>query len=444
MRNTMQVSIETTSGLERRLTVAIPANTVDAEVTKRLNDAAKTVRINGFRKGKVPMRVVKQRFGAGVRQEVLGDTINRSFYEALQKEAIRPAGQPNIEPKQMDEGKDIEYIATFEVYPVVELQGLDGLEVTKYDADIADADVDKIINTLRENNAEWNAVERVVADGEQVNIDFDGTKDGEAFEGGAGKGVDLILGSNTMIAGFESGLVGAKAGDEVELNLTFPDDYQAEDLRGAAVVFKVAVNSVSEKVLPELNDEFFAKFGVTDSDTEKFKKEVQENMEREKQIALKAKVKDQLMDALLAANEIETPKSLVSAEVDAMRNQMVQQYGGATENMDLRSLLPDDMFRERAEKRTTLGLLVAAIVDQEKLKADKDVVRRLIEDAAATYQDPDSVINQYYGDERLLASVEAAALEEGVVDFLLSKANITEVTVNYEEAIKPLEAAETE
>lgn len=436
----MQVSIETTSGLERRLTVAIPANTVDAEVTKRLNDAAKTVRINGFRKGKVPMRVVKQRFGAGVRQEVLGDTINRSFYEALQKEAIRPAGQPNIEPKQMDEGKDIEYVATFEVYPVVELQGLEGLEVTKYDADITDADVDKIIDTLRENNAEWNAVERVAADGEQVNIDFDGTKDGEAFDGGAGKGVDLILGSNTMIAGFESGLVGAKAGDEVELNLTFPDDYQAEDLRGAAVVFKVVVNSVSEKVLPELNDEFFAKFGVTDSDTEKFKQEVQENMDREKQIALKAKVKDQLMDALLAANEIETPKSLVSAEIDAMRNQMVQQYGGAAENMDLRSLLPDDMFRERAEKRTTLGLLVAAIVDQEKLKADKDVVRRLIEDAAATYQDPESVINQYYGDERLLASVEAAALEEGVVDFLLAKAVIAEVTVSYEEAIKPLEA----
>lgn len=436
----MQVSIETTSGLERRLTVAIPANTVDAEVTKRLNDAAKTVRINGFRKGKVPMRVVKQRFGAGVRQEVLGDTINRSFYEALQKEAIRPAGQPNIEPKQMDEGKDIEYVATFEVYPVVELQGLEGLEVTKYDADIADADVDKIIDTLRENNAEWNAVERAAADGEQVNIDFDGTKDGEAFDGGAGKGVDLILGSNTMIAGFESGLVGAKAGDEVELNLTFPDDYQAEDLRGAAVVFKVVVNTVSEKVLPELNDEFFAKFGVTDSDTEKFKEEVQENMEREKQIALKAKVKDQLMDALLAANEIETPKSLVSAEIDAMRNQMVQQYGGAAENMDLRSLLPDDMFRERAQKRTALGLLVAAIVDQEKLKADKDVVRQLIEDAAATYQDPESVINQYYGDERLLASVEAAALEEGVVDFLLSKASIAEVTVSYEEAIKPLEA----
>jgi len=444
MRNTMQVSIETTSGLERRLTVAIPANTVDAEVTKRLNDAAKTVRINGFRKGKVPMRVVKQRFGAGVRQEVLGDTINRSFYEALQKEAIRPAGQPNIEPKQMDEGKDIEYVATFEVYPVVELQGLEGLEVTKYDADITDADVDKIIDTLRENNAQWDVVERAAADGEQVNIDFDGTKEGEAFEGGAGKGVDLILGSNSMIAGFESGLVGAKAGDDVELNLTFPDDYQAEDLRGAAVVFKVVVNSVSEKVLPELNDEFFAKFGVTESDTEKFKEEVQENMEREKQIALKAKVKDQLMDALLAANEIETPKSLVSAEIDAMRNQMVQQYGGAAENMDLRSLLPDDMFRERAEKRTTLGLLVAAIVDQEKLKADKDVVRRLIEDAAATYQDPDSVINQYYSNERLLASVEAAALEEGVVDFLLSKANITDVTVNYEEAIKPLEAAAAE
>ena len=440
----MQVSIEATSGLERRLTVAIPADTVDAEVTKRLNDAAKNVRINGFRKGKVPMRVVKQRFGAGVRQEVLGDTINRSFYEALQKEAIRPAGQPNIEPKQMDEGKDIEYVATFEVYPVVELKGLDDLEVTKYDAEITEADVDKIIDTLRKNNAEWKPVKRKAKKGEQVNIDFEGTKDGEAFEGGSGESVDLILGSDSMIPGFEAGLVGAKASEVVELNLTFPEDYQAEELRGAAVIFSVTVNTVSEQILPELNDEFFAKFGVEGSDVDSFKKEVQENMEREKQIALKAKIKDQLMEALLSANEIDTPKALVSSEIDAMRTQMVQQYGGAAQNLDLRSLLPDDMFRERAEKRTALGLLVAAIVDQEKLKADKSVVRRLIEDAAATYQDPDSVINQFYSNERLLASVEAAALEEGVVDFLLSKAKVTEATVSYEDAIKPLDASAAE
>ena len=438
----MQVSVETTSGLERRLTVGIPADVVDKEVQKRLNEATKTVSINGFRKGKVPLKVVKQRYGAGVRQEVLGDTINRSFYEAVQKESIRPAGQPNIQPKQMDEGKDIEYIATFEVYPVIELKGTEGIDVTSYDAEISEDDVTKIIETLRKNQAEWSEVKRKAKKDDQVNIDFLGTKGGEPFDGGKGEKVDLILGSKQMIPGFEDGLIGVKSGETRSLELTFPEDYQSEELRGADVVFEVTANSVSEKKLQALDEAFFEKFGVTEGGEEQFRKEVKENMEREKEIAKRAKVKDQLMDALLEANEVDVPKALLASEIDAMRQQMVQQYGGAAQGLDLKSILPDDMFLERAQKRVALGLVVSEVVSQNSLKAEKDVVKRLIEEAASSYEDPEGVVQQYYSNERLLQSVEAAALEEAVVELLFDKANVTDATVSYEEVIKPLEGAE--
>lgn len=440
----MQVSVETTSGLERRITVGIPAEVVDKEVKKRLSEAAKTIRINGFRKGKVPLKVVKQHYGAGVRQEVLGDTINRSFYEAVQKESIRPAGQPNIQPKQLEEGKDIEFVATFEVYPSIELQGTDGIEVTRYDADISEDDVTKIIETLQKNQAAWEPVDRKSKLDDQVNINFLGQKDGEPFDGGKGENVDLVLGSKQMIPGFEDGLVGVKADETRSLELTFPEDYQAEELRGADVVFEVSVNSVSARKLPEIDDAFFEKFGVTGGDEEKFRSEVKENMEREKEIAKRSKLKDQLMDALLAANKVESPKSLLSAEIDALRQQTVQQYGGAAEGLDLKSILPDDMFKERAEKRVALGLVVSEVVTQNKLKADKDVVRRLIEEAAASYEEPEAVVQQYYSNENLLQSVEAAALEEAVVELLLSKANVTDASVSYEEVIKPLPSVESE
>lgn len=248
----MQVSIETTSGLERRLTVGVPAEVIDKEVNKRLQEAAKTVRINGFRKGKVPVKVVRQKYGAGVRQEVLGETINRSFYDALNEKDIKPAGQPSIEPKQFEEGKDFEFVATFEVYPEIELSGIDGVQVNKYEADITDADIDQMIETLRKSQASWDEVQRESKDGDRVNIDFTGTKDGEAFDGGSAEGHNLELGSGSMITGFEDGIVGMKAGDEKTLSLKFPDDYQQESLQGAAVEFNIKLNTVSERKLPEL------------------------------------------------------------------------------------------------------------------------------------------------------------------------------------------------
>ncbi len=434
----MQVSVETTTGLERRITVGIPADVVDQEVEKRLKEAAKTVRINGFRKGKVPMKVVRSRYATGVRQEVLGDTINRSFYDAVQKESLRPAGQPAIDAKQIEEGKDIEYVATFEVYPDVAVDGLGDTEITKFDAEITDKDIDNMIDVLRKGQATWKDVKRKSKKTDQVNIDFVGTKGGEEFEGGSAKGHDLVLGSDTMIPGFEKGIIGMKTGEEKVLALTFPEDYTSEELQGADVEFNITVNNVSGQVLPDLDEAFFEKYGVTGSDEENFRTDVKENMEKEKQKAIKAKLKEQVMEALISANEIEVPKALISNEIKAIRNQMLQQYGDAAKNVDMASILPDDMFREQATRRTTLGLLLSEVVSKEKLTADKDLVRSLVEEQAASYEDPETVVNYYYSNEQILAGIEAAALEDQVVNFLLNNAKVKEETVSYDEIIKSL------
>ena len=439
----MQVSVETTSGLERRLTVGIPADQVDQEVNKRLQQAAKTVRINGFRPGKVPFKVVQKRYGAGVRQEVLGDQINRAYFDAVNQEKLRPAGQPNIETTQMDSGKDVEFVATFEVYPEVELKSIDGVAVEKLSAEITDEDVTEMIETLRKSQAKWADAEegKAAEDGDRVVIDFKGTKDGEAFEGGSAEDQRLVLGSGHMIDGFESGLVGAKAGDEKTLNLTFPEDYQAEELQGAAVEFAVTVKGVEVQELPEINEDFFKVFGVEGGDEEAFRKEVRENMENEKDKAAKASLKTQIFDALVSANEIEVPKALVANEITALRNQTAQQYGQLSDKIDLSTILPDSMFEEQAKKRTHLGLLVSEVVAKEELKADKDRVKEMVEVLASTYEDPESVVNYYFGNEQLLAGVEAAVLEEQVVEKLVESAEVTEKSVSYKDLIGQQQAS---
>lgn len=435
----MQVSLETTSGLERRLTVGVPADLIDSEVNKRLQEAAKSVRINGFRKGKVPMKVVKQRFGAGVRQEVLGDAINRSFQEALQQKSVVPAGQPKIEPKQFEEGKDFEFVATFEVYPEIELKSIDGAEVKRQSAEITEADIDEMIESLRKNQASWEDVEREAQDGDRVNIDFVGTKDGEAFEGGSAEGHNLVLGSNSMIPGFEEGLVGLKAGDEKTLALKFPEDYQVESLKGADTEFKVTVNAVQAQKLPELDGEFFKAFGVTEGGEEAFRSDVKDNMEREKEKIIQNKVKTQVLDALLEKNELEVPNALVAAEIKALRQQAMQQYGQLGSKLDVESLLPDDLFRERAQKRTALGLLIAEVVKENNISVDQDLVTEMLESIAATYEDSESVVNYYRSNQQMMANIEAAVLENQVVDKLLESANVVDESVSYSQLIKNTE-----
>ncbi len=431
----MQVSLETTSGLERRLTVGIPAKRIEDEINVRLQKAAKTIRINGFRTGKVPMRVVKQRIGSSIRQEVLGEIVNETFMEAIQQQSVNPAGRPNIEPSKMEEGEDFEYVATFEVFPEIALADFSVIKVEKYAAEITEADVDKMIDILRKQNQGWAIVERAAANEDKVNIDYLGTKEGVAFQGGTAEGSDLVLGSGRMIPGFEDGIVGMNAGAEKVLNISFPENYHAEELKGAAVEFKIKVNSVSEPKLPELNEEFYKMFGVDAADAQQFRDDVKTNMQREVKSSIKNKIKTQIMDALLELQQLDVPKALIDMEIDQLRRQAITQFGGGAK-LDP-NLLPAEMFSAQAKRRVSLGLVLNEVIKQNQLEADKEKVREMVEDMASTYQDPEEVINYYYGNEQQLASIQSAVLEDAVVDFILSQANVTISNVSYEEAIKP-------
>jgi trigger factor len=434
----MQVSIETTSGLERRLTVGVPAERVDVEVDSRLQKAAKDVRLPGFRPGKVPMKVMRQRFGAGVRQEVVGEVLSQSFQEAVVQEKLRPAGQPSIEPRNLEAGKDLEYIATFEVFPDVDVAEMQGFTVNKPVAEVTDADIDNIIDVFRKQQGSWEAVERDAVQGDKVNINYVGTRDGEPFEGGSAEDSDLELGSGRMIPGFEDGIVGMKAGEKKTLELNFPEDYHSEELKGASVIFEVTLNSVLQLVPAELNEELYEKYGVEEGGEEQFRKEVAENMARELKNAIEGKVKKQVMDAMLEAHQsVEVPKALIGNEIENMRKQMFQQFGGAgAQDLDLKSMLPDEMFADNAEQRVKLGLVMAEYINRNELKADPDRIRQTIEEMASTYQEPEEVIKYYYSDQEQLAGVESKVLEDQAVEKLLESANIVENECSYQEAIQ--------
>jgi trigger factor len=440
----MQVSIETTSNLERRLTIGVPAERVEKEVNARLQRAAQQARINGFRPGKVPMKVIRQRFGDGVRQEVLGEVMSQSFYEAVQQEKLKPAGRPAIEPKNLEPGKDLEYVAVFEVFPEVASQDYSAIEVVKPVAELTDQDLDKMIETLRKQQGSWVDVARAAQSGDQVNIDYVGTKDGEAFEGGSAEGSNLVLGSGRMIPGFEDAVIGMQAGAEKTVALSFPADYHNEALKGAAVEFNIKLNTVQEQKPAELDGEFFAKFGVKDGGEEQFRKEVAENMARELRNATKNKIKNQVMDGLLKMHgELAVPKALVAEEIGVQRNQMVQQFGGANGNLDFAKLLPDEMFHAQAERRVKLGLILNDIIARDEVKADAARVRSAIEEIASTYEEPQEVIDWYYGNRQQLQGVEAMVLEEQVVEKLLEQAKVSEQPCSYEEALKPAATADT-
>ncbi|ORL50598.1 trigger factor [Pseudomonas putida] len=432
----MQVSVENTSALERRMTIAVPAERVENEVNKRLQQTAKRAKIAGFRPGKVPMNVIRQRFEADARQEAFGDLVQASFYEAIVEQKLNPAGAPAVEPKSFEKGKDLEFVAIFEVFPEFTVAGLESINVERLSAEVADADLDNMLEVLRKQNTRFEAVERAAQNDDQVNIDFVGKVDGEVFAGGSAKGTPLVLGSGRMIPGFEEGLVGAKAGEERVVNVTFPEDYQNLDLAGKAAEFTITVNSVAAPVLPELNEEFFAQFGIKESTLEGFRTEVRKNMERELRQAIKTKVKNQVMDGLLAANPIEVPKALLENEVNRLRVQAVQQFGGNIKPEQL----PAELFAEQAKRRVVLGLIVAEVVKQFELKPDDAKVREMIEEMASAYQEPEQVIAWYYKNDQQMNEVRSVVLEEQVVDTVLQKATVTDKSVSYEEAVKPAEA----
>jgi len=430
----MQVTVETTAGLERKMRVVVPSERVEVQVTEKIKQTAKQAKINGFRPGKVPLREVKRRFGAGIRQEVSSEMIQSTYGEALQKEAINPAGMPKIEEVNIEEGKDLEYTAVFEVFPEVEVSGLENIEVERLSSSIEEADLEKMIDTLREQRLVYAETDRAAAEKDQVNLDFEGFLEDEPFEGGKAEGTDLVLGSGSMIPGFEDGLAGLKADEEKDLKLTFPENYQAENLAGQEVLFKIKVNKVSEPELPELNDAFFEQFDVKEGGVEAFRKEVTNNMKRELDSAIKTKVKDQVMDGLSENNEVDLPQSLIDQEVNRMRQEAVQQFGGGAQFDP--SMLPAEMFTEQAQKRVKIGLIVSSIVDKNNLVADAEAVRETIEEMAATYQEPEEVINYYYSNEQQLSQIQNMVLEAQIVDFVLDSAKVTDKTVSYDEAVK--------
>ncbi len=436
----MQVSVESTSALERRMTVGVPAERIETEVNKRLQQTASRAKVPGFRPGKVPMSVIRQRYEDSARQEALGDLIQATYYEAIVAQKLNPAGAPAVEPKVFEKGKDLEYVATFEVFPEIQLAGFDGLAIERQQADVQDSDVDNMLEILRKQNTRFEAVERAAENGDQLNIDFVGKIDGEAFAGGSAKGTPLVLGSGRMIPGFEEALVGVKAGEERVINPTFPSDYQNLDLAGKTAEFTITVNSVSAPQLPELNDEFFALFGIKEGGIDGFRAEVRKNMERELRQAIKSKVKNQVMEGLLAANPVEVPKALIANEVNRLRVQAVQQFGGNIKP----DQLPAELFEEQAKRRVVLGLIVAEVVKKTELKPDENRVRELIEEMASAYQEPQQVVAWYLKNEQQLNEVRSVVLEEQVVDTVLQQAKVTDKAVSYEEAVKPAEAPQAD
>ena len=431
----MQVSVETTEGLERKLTIAIPGDRVDTAVNARLQEAAQTIRLNGFRQGKVPLKVVKNKFGKGVRQEVVGELMNQTYFEAIAQESLKPAGQPRIEPTSMDEGKDVEFVAVFEVYPEIELPDFAAIKAERLVAEVSDDDIDEMIETLRKQRQTWVPVERAAADGDMVNIDYVGKKEGEEFQGGKAAGQNLVLGSERMIPGFEDGVIGKSAGEDFTLQLKFPDDYHSEELAGAEVEFELTLNTVSEQSLPEVNEDFFKSFGVEEGGMEAFREEVSNNMQREMKNASRNKLKTTLMDALISDLEVAIPAALMSNEIHQLKQQTVQQMGGG-QGFDPHSM-PDDLFREQAKRRVTLGLIMGEVISQQSIQADAEKVRDAVEEIAATYESPEEVVKWYYSNEEQLQGIESSVIEDQVFDYIIEQAQVSDKEVSYQDVIKP-------
>ena len=428
----MQVSVETTSGLERRLTIVVPSDQFENQVAAKLAAARGQVRLPGFRPGKVPMKEVRRRFGTAVRAETATEVMRTSFSDAVQQEALAPAGSPTLNVVKLDPGDDFEFIATFEVFPRVELADFTKLEIVKPVCAITDADVDDMVQRLREQRREWDDVARGVEEGDRVTVDFEGTLDGESFEGGKGEGINFVVGAGQMIEDFDQALRGMASGEDKDFPAVFPDDYQRDELAGKTVEFSVRVLSVQAPRLPEIDDEFFVAFGVEEGGMEAFREEVTGNMRRELDAAIRARVKERVMDQMLKHHDVQLPQALVHQEIHALKDRML----GQVREADRKSLsLPDDLFRQRAERQVSLALITREIVRSHKLSADAERVRKRIEELAEPYTDRDQVIAWYYQNEEQLSGVEMAVLEDQVVDALLEQAQVSLQESSYADII---------
>lgn len=431
----MQVSVEASEGLERRMTVELPAEKVNQAVEKRLKEIARTVRLDGFRPGKVPLSVVRKRFSNDAKQEVFGDLVQSSYFEALMQEKLNPAGEPAIEPVEKSVNDGMAYVAVFEVMPEVTLNSLGDVTVKRPVVEVTDEDLNEMVEKLRKQRITWNEVDRAAQEGDQITINFKGYMDGEAFEGGSAEGIPLELGSKGMIEGFEEGLVGARAGEARTLELTFPESYHAEKLAGKPATFEVEVTKVSEAVLPEVNEEFIKAFGISEEGVDGFYKEIRANMTRELEDKIRSLVKEQAMDALLQVNDLEVPKALVKREAEVLLQQTKANLaqGGQGNNLNL----PVELFEDQAKKRVTLGLIIAEVLSSNNIELDEDRVRQKIEQFAQSYEDPQQVVDYYYGNKEQLSGIQNLVLEDQVVDWVLDQVKVEDAAKGFDEVMNP-------
>ena len=434
----MQASVETTQGLGRRVTITVDKDVIENAVKSELVKVSKNVRIDGFRTGKVPMTVVAQRYGASVRQDVLGEMMQRNFVDAIIKEKINPAGAPNYVPGEYKEGQDFTYAVEFEVYPEVELKGLENIEVEKPVVEVTDADVDTMLDTLRKQQANWIESDAAAGPEDRATIDFNGSVDGEEFEGGKASDFVLAMGQGRMIPGFEEGVVGHKAGETFTIDVKFPDDYHAENLKGKDAKFEIVLKKVETRELPEFTEEFIKRFGVEDGSVAGLRAEVRKNMERELKGAVRNRVKTQAIDGLVSANDIDVPVALIDGEIDVLRRQAAQRFGG---NEKQAFELPRELFEEQAKRRVVVGLLLGEVIRTHELKADEERVKVLIEEMASAYEDPSEVVEFYSKNNELMNNMRNVALEEQAVEAVLEKAKVTEKATNFQELMNQTQPA---
>lgn len=425
----MQVSVEAGEGLERKVTVQVPAETVELEVNNRLNSLKNTVRIDGFRPGKVPLKVIKQKYSGTILQEVAGELMQKTFREAITQENLNPAGDPVIQAQDLVLGQVMEYTATFEVYPELELAPVADLSIEKTEASVEDADVDNMIDVLRKQKMDWTEVGRASANDDRISIDFVGTVDGEKFDGGSASDMPMVLGAGQMIPGFEEKLTGLKAAEETSFKVPFPEDYAAKELAGKEAEFAVTVKKVEEPKLPEVDEEFAKAFGVESGDVKQLKSDIKANMERELERKLRTVLKGNVMDALVAANAIDVPSAVVQQEAETLKKQTEVQTPGSN--------LSVDVFLADAKRRVQLGIILSEVAKVSDLKMDADMVKERIEEMAKDYDDPDEFVRYYMGNQELLRGVETLVMEDKVVDWIAEQASITVQNSNFDEVMNP-------
>lgn len=429
----MQVTVESTGTLERRMRVELPAERIEQEINSRLKSVGRTAKLKGFRPGKVPPKVVKQRYGKQIRDEVLSELMQKSYTDAVMQENLNPAGGPRIETEDGKDDNNFSYVATFEVMPKVELKDLDKIKVELPDVTIGDDDMDEMILRLQRQKAAWKEVDRKSADGDRVVCDFTGTLKGEEFEGGKGTDVPVVLGQGQMLPDFEKGLTGVKAGDEKTIKVKFPKEYHAEDLAGQKAEFAINVHRVEEEELPEVDDAFAEMFEVTDGGIERFKADVQDNMVREAEAKKKGDVREQIMNQLLEKNPIEIPQTLKHQEAHSMQHEAMRRMGIE----DHSQAPPIANFEEMAEQRVRLSLLVSQLIADHEIKVDDEKVRAHVEELCAGYENAEDMVNLYMSNPQFLEQVQPVVLEQQAFDWLLENGKSATKKVAFTQYMNP-------